>query len=84
MRRLVVAFIASATVAASPYEGTWRLVSQTYEAGESDVTDLLETLRGVLGGQIAALESYGAALRAHRELEVAAGRPLPLTEGDDK
>lgn len=54
-----------------------------FEAGESDVTDLLETLRGVLGGQIAALESYGAALRAHRELEVAAGRPLPLTEGDE-
>lgn len=54
-----------------------------FEAGESDVTDLLETLRGVLGGQIAALDSYGAALRAHRELEVAAGRPLPLTEGDE-
>ena len=55
-----------------------------FEAGESDVTDLLETLRGVLGGQIAALDSYGAALRAHRELEVAAGRPLPLTEGDER
>ncbi len=55
-----------------------------FEAGESDVTDLLETLRGVLGGQLAALGSYGAALRAHRELEVAAGRPLPLTEGDER
>ncbi len=55
-----------------------------FEAGESDVTDLLETLRGVLSGQLAALESYAAALRAHRELELAAGRPLPLTEGDDR
>ena len=55
-----------------------------FEAGESDVTDLLETLRGVLGGHQAVLESYGAALRAHRELEVAAGRSLPLTEGDEK
>ncbi len=55
-----------------------------YEAGESDVTDLLETLRGVLGGQLAALGAYDAALRAHRELEVAAGRPLPLTEGDER
>ena len=55
-----------------------------FEAGESDVTDLLETLRGVLGGQLAALGSYGAALRAHRELEIGAGRPLPLTEGDER
>ncbi len=55
-----------------------------FEAGESDVTDLLETLRGVLGGQIAVLESYRAALAAHRELEVAAGRPLPLDEGDNR
>jgi len=54
-----------------------------FEAGESDVTDLLETIRGVLGGQLAALDAYGAALRAHRDLEVAAGRPLPLTEGDE-
>ena len=54
-----------------------------FEAGESDVTDLLETLRGVLGGQRAALDAFGAALRAHRELEIAAGRPLPLIDGGD-
>ena len=54
-----------------------------FEAGESDVTDLLETLRGVLGGQLAALHSYGAALRAHRELELAAGRELALSEGGE-
>ena len=57
--------------------------SAMFEAGESDVTDLLETLRGVLGGQRAALDAFGAALRAHRELEIAAGRPLPLIDGGD-
>jgi len=53
-----------------------------YEAGESDLTDLLESLRGALGGRLAALDARAAALRAHRELELAAGTPLPLTEGD--
>ena len=57
--------------------------SAMFQAGESDVTDLLETLRGVLGGQRAALDAFGAALRAHRELEIAAGRPLPLIVGGD-
>jgi len=57
--------------------------STMFEAGESDVTDLLETLRGVLGGQRAALDAFGSALRAHRELEIAAGRPLPLMDGGD-
>ncbi len=55
-----------------------------FEAGESDATDLLETLRGVLAGQLAVLESYEAALRAHRELEAAAGLALPLTQGENR
>ena len=58
--------------------------SSMFEAGESDVTDLLETIRGVLGGQRAALDAFGAALRSHRELEIAAGQPLPLIDGGDR
>ncbi len=54
-----------------------------FEAGEGDATDLLETLRGVLAGRLAALDALGAALRAHRELELAAGRALTLTEGGE-
>jgi cobalt-zinc-cadmium efflux system outer membrane protein len=55
-----------------------------FEAGESDMTDFLETLRGVLAGVDAALDLYGEALEAHRALEIAAGRPLPLTEGENR
>lgn len=55
-----------------------------YASGESDVTDLLESLRGALAGRLAGLDAYGAALRAHRELELAAGVPLDSTEGDDR
>ena len=52
-----------------------------FEAGESDVTDLLETLRGALTGWQAVFDLYSAALTAHRELEIAAGQPLILEEG---
>lgn len=55
-----------------------------FEAGESDVTDLLESLRGVLSARLAALDLYAAALEAHRDLERAVGRPLLLTEGATK
>jgi len=55
-----------------------------FEAGESDVTDLLETLRGAISGFDASLDLFAQALEAHRELELAAGRALPLTEGDSR
>lgn len=55
-----------------------------YAAGESDITDLLETLRGALSGQLAVIAARGEALRAHRELEQAAGQPLALTEGANR
>lgn len=55
-----------------------------FEAGESDVTDLLESLRGVLSARMATLDLYAAALEAHRDLERAVGRPLSLTEGATK
>ncbi len=52
-----------------------------FEVGESDVTELLETIRGVLSARLAALDLYDDALRAHRELEVLSGRSWP-TEGE--
>ena len=48
----------------------------SYTLGESDLTDLLETLRSVLAARMAALDLYEAALEAHRDLELAVGRPL--------
>lgn len=51
-----------------------------FEQGESTVTDLLATLQAILEARLASLDLYAAALEAHRQLEVAAGRPL--TSGD--
>lgn len=48
----------------------------SFEAGESSVTDLLETLGALLEARLAALDLYASALAAHRQLEVAAGRSL--------
>jgi len=47
-----------------------------FQMGEGDLTELLETLRGVLASRSASLDLYGSALEAHRELELAAGQPL--------
>jgi len=52
----------------------------SFLAGESSMTDLLETLRAVLESQLDALELQARTLAAHRELELSAGRPL--TRGD--
>jgi outer membrane protein TolC len=48
----------------------------SFRLGESGVTDLLETLRSVRSSRDAALDLYGAALEAHRDLEAASGRAL--------
>lgn len=50
--------------------------SASFLAGESSMTDLLETLRSVLESQLAALELHAGVLAAHRELELSAGRAL--------
>ncbi len=65
-------------------EQTIRSATAMFDAGESDVTDLLETLRGALSGFDASLDLFARALDAHRELELAAGRALPLSEGDSR
>lgn len=50
--------------------------SASYQAGESGLTDLLDTLRAALAARITALEVREAALDAQRGLEAAAGRPV--------
>ncbi len=70
---------------ASAVEGTDTVIESTatsYRLGEASVTDLLETLSSVLDGRVAALEIYDSALAAHRNLEAAAGRPLPAPSGE--
>ncbi len=62
------------------HDGVARAATASFEAGESTVTDLLDTLRALLDARLAALDLYAAALEAHRQLEVAAGRSL--TSGD--
>ncbi len=54
----------------------------TFLAGESSMTDLLETLRSVLDSQLSALELRAEALAAHRDLELSIGRVL--TQGDSR
>lgn len=54
--------------------------SASFLAGESSMTDLLETLRSVMESQLAALDLHAGVLAAHRELELSAGRAL--TRGD--
>ena len=51
-------------------------VTSAFRYGETDLTDLLETLRSALASELTALELHAAALAAHRELEAATGRPL--------
>jgi hypothetical protein len=53
-----------------------------YQAGESSITDLIDTIRGALSSRLTAIELYRTATEAHLTLEETAGRPLPLTEGD--
>lgn len=61
-------------------DGVARAAEASFEAGESTVTDLLDTLSALLDARLAALDLYSSALEAHRQLEVAAGRSL--TSGD--
>ena len=77
---------AAMTAAGSLEDGDRLIESATvaYDLGEADTTDLLETLRSVLRARLTALELHADALAAHRTLEIAAGRPLLLSEGDNR
>ncbi len=61
-------------------EDVLKSAAARFEAGESDVTELLETVRGILSARVAALELYADALTAHRELERLIGRSWPVEE----
>lgn len=52
-----------------------------FRLGESDLTDLLESLRSATETDLAALDLWADALAAHRELERGAGRPLGPSPG---
>ena len=56
-----------------------------YQAGESSLTDLLDTLRSAFAARLRAIDARAGALAAHRDLEEALGRPLAvggsLTDG---
>ena len=49
-----------------------------FRAGETSLTDLLDTVRSVLSAESTALRLHAAALEAHRRLEQLVGRPLDL------
>ncbi len=57
-----------------------RSAAARFEMGESDVTELLETVRGVLSARLAALDLYAAALAEHRNLELLMGRTWSTEE----
>ena len=56
----------------------------SFRAGESTVTDLLETLRSVREAHLREIELYAEALEAQRALEAATTRPPAVEEGDQK
>jgi outer membrane protein TolC len=57
-----------------------RAATASFEAGETTLTDLLDTLDALLNARLSGLDLYSAALNAHRQLELASGRAL--TSGD--
>ncbi len=75
---------ADAEAAESAYAVLRDAATAAYDLGEADTTDLLATLRSVLRARLTALELHADALAAHRALEIAAGRPLPPSEGDNR
>ncbi|NNE09145.1 MAG: TolC family protein [Gemmatimonadetes bacterium] len=55
----------------------------SFLSGETNLTDLFDTLGSVLASRLAAFDVYGEALAAHRELELLNGPLSPMT-GDTK
>jgi outer membrane protein TolC len=78
-RAVYVRLAEAAKAARAATEGDSRMVEAAlaaYRAGEAGLTDLLDTLRAARDARLRALELLDAALAAHRDLEVALGRPL--------
>jgi cobalt-zinc-cadmium efflux system outer membrane protein len=60
-----------------PANGIGDAVLAAFEAGEASLTDVLDSLRTTVDVRMARLETLAGALAALRELEAAAGRPIP-------
>lgn len=75
--RLVTATVA-ARAANAANEQMVAATMAAFQAGETSLTDLLDTVRSVLAAESTSLRLHGAALEAHRRLERLAGRPLDL------
>lgn len=67
---------ASARASASGVSRLEEAARAAWAAGELPVTDLLDTLRSVLGARLRDADAHASALAAHAALEAAAGRPL--------
>ncbi len=79
------ALLRSSQESSAAAAATGRLVAATtaaFRAGEASVTDLLDTLQSVRATRLREIELFEAALEAHRNLEVAVGRPL--THGENR
>lgn len=69
----------AAARAAEGTRGTARLVegaTAAFRAGETTVTELVDTLRAARDARLNEIDLYAAAWEAHRELEAATGRSL--------
>jgi cobalt-zinc-cadmium efflux system outer membrane protein len=60
----------------SPSDQVVDSVLAAFDAGEADLTDVIDALRTTVDVQLARLDSLAAALAAGRELEAALGRPI--------
>lgn len=70
---------AEAAAARASASGVSRLedaARAAWAAGELPLTDLLDTLRSVLGARLRDADAHASAVAAHAALEAAAGRPL--------
>jgi len=75
--RTLHAAAAEAAQVAGEADRVIEAVTVSYQAGESGLTDLLETLRAAFAARLRAIDARDRALAAHRDLEEALGRPLP-------
>jgi cobalt-zinc-cadmium efflux system outer membrane protein len=70
-----------ASEAAADSPGVVTAATAAFQAGETALTDLLETLRSATAAEVAALELHAQALAAQRELERASADPEILPAG---
>ncbi len=74
--RALFASVRTANETATETDKIIDAATAAYRAGESDLTDLLETLRSAFAARLQAIDTRAHALEAHRDLEAVLGRPL--------